>query len=76
MLTARSHGLVFNIGSTEEVSILELAHRVRTMADSSSEVSFLSYEDAYEVGFEDMARRIPGYLSHSGASRLGANPDA
>jgi UDP-glucose 4-epimerase len=59
MLTERSYGLVFNIGSTEEISILELAQRVRSVADSSSEISFLSYEDAYEEGFEDMARRIP-----------------
>jgi UDP-glucose 4-epimerase len=59
MLTERSHGLVFNIGSTEEISILELAQRVRIAAGSSSEISFLSYEDAYEAGFEDMARRIP-----------------
>lgn len=59
MLTDRSYGLVFNIGSTEEISILELAHRVRTVADSSSEVAFVSYDDAYEEGFEDMARRIP-----------------
>ena len=59
MLTERSYGLLFNIGSTEEVSILELAERVRTVAGSSSEISFLSYDDAYEEGFEDMPRRIP-----------------
>ena len=59
MLTDDSHGRVFNIGSTEEVSIKELAQRVRVKADSPSEVSFISYDEAYEEGFEDMARRIP-----------------
>lgn len=59
MLTDRGYGRVFNIGSTEEVSIEELAQRVRTIAGSPSEVSFTSYEDAYEEGFEDMSRRIP-----------------
>jgi UDP-glucose 4-epimerase len=59
MLTERSYGLLFNVGSTEEVSILELAERVRTVANSSSEISFVSYDDAYEEGFEDMPRRIP-----------------
>jgi len=50
---------VFNIGSTEEISILDLAHRVREAAGSESEINLLSYEDAYEPGFEDMPRRIP-----------------
>ena len=53
------YGEVFNIGSTEEVSILELGHRVRDAAGSDSEVVVVPYEDAYEEGFEDMPRRIP-----------------
>jgi nucleoside-diphosphate-sugar epimerase len=53
------HGEVLNLGSTEEVSILELGHRVRDATDSDSEVVLVPYEDAYEEGFEDMARRIP-----------------
>jgi UDP-glucose 4-epimerase len=52
-------GEVFNVGSTEEVSILDLAHRVREEADSESEVSLVPYDDAYEPGFEDMPRRVP-----------------
>ncbi len=52
-------GEVFNIGSTEEISILDLAHRVREAADSQSEVSLVPYDEAYEPGFEDMPRRIP-----------------
>lgn len=52
-------GEVFNIGSTEEISILDLAHRVREATDSESEVSLVAYDDAYELGFEDMPRRVP-----------------
>jgi len=52
-------GQVFNIGNTEEVSILELARRVRIAAGSSSEIVFIPYDEAYEAGFEDMPRRVP-----------------
>jgi UDP-glucose 4-epimerase len=53
------YGEVFNVGSDEEVSILDLAHRVRELADSQSEISFIPYDEAYEEGFEDMSRRVP-----------------
>lgn len=52
-------GEVFNIGSTEEVSILTLANRVKELSGSSSEIQFVPYEAAYEAGFEDMRRRVP-----------------
>ena len=52
-------GEVFNIGSTEEVSIGALARRVRAAADSDSEVVCVPYEKAYGPGFEDMQRRVP-----------------
>jgi UDP-glucose 4-epimerase len=52
-------GNVFNIGSTEEITILELANRVRSMTGSSSEIVFVPYNEAYEEGFEDMPRRVP-----------------
>jgi UDP-glucose 4-epimerase len=52
-------GGIFNIGNTEEVSILELARRVIRLTDSSSQITMVPYELAYEAGFEDMARRIP-----------------
>jgi UDP-glucose 4-epimerase len=55
----RAVGQVFNIGNTEEVSILELAHRVRTMTESTSEIVLVPYDKAYEEGFEDMPRRVP-----------------
>lgn len=52
-------GQVFNIGSTEEVTISELAEIVKVLADSRSEIVFVPYSEAYEAGFEDMPRRIP-----------------
>jgi UDP-glucose 4-epimerase len=52
-------GEVFNIGSTEEVSMLELAERVKAACCSESEIRLVPYEEAYESGFEDMQRRIP-----------------
>jgi UDP-glucose 4-epimerase len=53
------YGEVFNIGSTEEVSILELAHRIQVATDSSSEIVLVPYDEAYAAGFEDMERRQP-----------------
>ena len=52
-------GEVFNIGSTEEVTIAQLAERVRERAGSSSEIRMIPYEEAYEAGFEDFRRRVP-----------------
>jgi UDP-glucose 4-epimerase len=53
-------GQVFNIGNDgEEVTILELARRVRQRTGSKSEVVFVPYDKAYEEGFEDMPRRVP-----------------
>jgi UDP-glucose 4-epimerase len=53
-------GEVFNVGNpTEEVTILELAERVKKLTGSKSEISIVPYEKAYEEGFEDMFRRIP-----------------
>ena len=52
-------GEVFNIGSTEEVSMLELAKRVIRLSGSSSTVTMVPYSEAYGAGFEDMQRRVP-----------------
>ena len=52
-------GQVFNIGSDEEIEILQLAERVRELTNSTSEITFLPYDEAYEEGFEDMPRRVP-----------------
>jgi len=52
-------GQVFNIGSNVEISILELAERVKQLTQSDSEIQFVPYDEAYEEGFEDMPRRVP-----------------
>ncbi|HEY7171370.1 MAG TPA: GDP-mannose 4,6-dehydratase [Vicinamibacterales bacterium] len=52
-------GQVVNIGSTQEIRILDLAHRVREIAGSSSPIKLVPYDEAYESGFEDMPRRVP-----------------
>lgn len=52
-------GQIFNIGSNEEISIMELAQKVKTLTGSQSEIVKIPYEQAYEQGFEDMARRVP-----------------
>ena len=55
----KAAGEVFNIGSNEEVSINELAERVRTAANSPSPIVRIPYDEAYAEGFEDMPRRVP-----------------
>jgi UDP-glucose 4-epimerase len=53
-------GQVFNVGNDrEEVSILDLARRVKQRACSASEIVLVPYDQAYEEGFEDMHRRVP-----------------
>jgi len=52
-------GEVVNIGSTEEVSIEDLAHLVKQRTKSNSPITHIPYDQAYEPGFEDMPRRQP-----------------
>jgi nucleoside-diphosphate-sugar epimerase len=59
MQQEEAYGEVLNVGSQEEVSILELAQRVIGLAGSPSDISLIPYDEAYEEGFEDMHRRIP-----------------
>jgi UDP-glucose 4-epimerase len=55
----RAIGEIFNIGSREEITILELARRILTRSASRSPISVIPYDQAYEAGFEDMRRRVP-----------------
>jgi UDP-glucose 4-epimerase len=57
--TPECFGQVINLGNDEEVSILGLADRAITLTESSSEIRFIPYEEAYGDGFEDMRRRVP-----------------
>ena len=52
-------GRVFNVGSDEEITILELAERVKRATASESRIRLIPYDQAYESGFEDMSRRVP-----------------
>lgn len=52
-------GQVFNVGTTSEVSMLDLARLVRDTAGSASEIRLVPYDEAYPPGFEDMMRRVP-----------------
>lgn len=57
--TSATNGEVYNIGSTEEISILDLAHKIKKMTGSDSRIVLVPYERAYKDGFEDMMRRLP-----------------
>jgi UDP-glucose 4-epimerase len=54
-----ANGNVYNIGSTYEISVLELAQRIKRLTGSNSQIVFIPYSQAYEEGFEDMMRRVP-----------------
>ena len=55
----RAVGEVFNIGNTDEISIRDLADRVKALTGSQSPIQYVPYDEAYEAGFEDMPRRVP-----------------
>ncbi|RME43637.1 MAG: NAD-dependent epimerase/dehydratase family protein [Chloroflexi bacterium] len=52
-------GRVFNVGSTEEVTIMDLARLVKEVVGSDSPITLIPYDQAYAPGFEDMMRRVP-----------------
>jgi len=52
-------GNIFNIGSTEAISIKDLAVKIKQITNSDSPIKYVPYDEAYEQGFEDMAIRIP-----------------
>ncbi|HEX7138355.1 MAG TPA: NAD-dependent epimerase/dehydratase family protein [Vicinamibacterales bacterium] len=52
-------GQVVNIGNIVEITIENLAERVRALSGSTSSIKYIPYEEAYESGFEDMPRRVP-----------------
>ena len=61
-------GRVFNIGSADSISIVELARRVIAVLGSKSVISFLSYQEAYGAGFEDLRQRQPDLSRIFGAT--------
>lgn len=52
-------GRVYNLGSTERISIRALAKRILELTGSASRIETIRYEDAFEEGFEDMLHRVP-----------------
>ncbi|MBN1104372.1 MAG: GDP-mannose 4,6-dehydratase [Deltaproteobacteria bacterium] len=59
MAEPKAEGDIFNVGNDHEVTIEDLARKVKEMTGSKSEIEYLSYEKAYGPGFEDMERRCP-----------------
>ena len=57
--TPEAIGQVVNIGGIEEVSILELAEKIKKLSKSSSKITLLPYDEVYPRDFEDMLRRVP-----------------
>jgi UDP-glucose 4-epimerase len=58
-VTPEAVGEVFNIGSEQEITILDLARKIIALTGSASEIRFIPYESVYQGGFEDMKRRVP-----------------
>lgn len=52
-------GRVYNLGTTEETTILDLAEKIRRLTESKSEIRHISYDEAFGKGFEDTHRRLP-----------------
>lgn len=55
----RAVGEIFNIGGEEEITIKDLASKVKAVTGSSSRIEYIPYSEAYQEGFEDMERRVP-----------------
>ncbi len=66
-------GEVFNVGSNREITILDLARKVKELTNSRSEITFVPYDEAYEEGFEDMPRRVPDISKVDG--QIGFRPE-
>jgi UDP-glucose 4-epimerase len=59
LVEPRAEGEVINIGSEEPITILDLAHQIKDMTGSHSEIIHISYDQAYGKGFEDIRNRVP-----------------
>ena len=59
MNTSAAFGKIFNIGSDQPISILEMARRVISIVNPKSSIQFQSYAEAYDDDFEDIRRRVP-----------------
>lgn len=60
MDTGTACGEVFNVGGTDEISIIRLAQKIIEITGSRSTIQMIPYDQAFEKDFEDMQRRVPG----------------
>ena len=70
--TPAARGKVVNIGNDSEITIMDLARRVKELTGSNSEIQLIPYEQAYGEGFDDMRRRVPSLKR--AASLVGYKP--
>ena len=73
METEASFGQVFNIGGTQEITIIDLANKIIAITESRSKIEMIPYEVAYAADFEDMERRVPSI--DKVAELIGFRPD-
>ena len=73
MECAAARGVIVNLGNSHEVTILDLAEKIRDLAGSHSDIVLVPYEEAYGEGFDDMRRRVPD-LSRA-QSLIGYQPE-
>ncbi|MBI3008444.1 MAG: GDP-mannose 4,6-dehydratase [Candidatus Omnitrophica bacterium] len=59
MVNEEANGGIFNVGSHESITILELAEKIKALANSPSEITYIPYDKVYIKGFEDMRYRVP-----------------
>lgn len=59
MASPQAIGQVVNIGGQEEISMMDLAKRVKALTGSASPIVLVPFSEAYDEGFEDMPRRVP-----------------
>ena len=59
ILNKSTIGQVYNVGNDQEITISELAKKVKEISGSTSEIINISYDEAYGTGFEDMQKRVP-----------------
>jgi UDP-glucose 4-epimerase len=59
MDSEKTIGEVFNVGNSQQITIMELAKKVTEITRSKSSIEKIAYDKAYPEGFEDMQRRVP-----------------
>src|SRR5262249_12791679 len=74
MMERGGSGEIYNVGSTNRISIIELADRIRELTGSSSELVYVPYEHVYGQAIEDMRHRIPAIEKLHAA--IGWQPEA